>query len=381
MVMRLPSTALGGLFSSTVLQPIEEGFPRKGLCMNVEHLLSLTIPDLEGMAESALGQHYPALRDICNALNQHKNLWGQEDVRRTNYYHLRMMQSIALLLLLGKGGGKWLAYSIWDVRGTVLDYFDGTNRGALNGGEARRFLEYLLTFKRQHDFLENDLDTLLTDIVDDYPDLGPHNFTNDTAWFTGFRRFAKGLRHRSAVYAHGKPIGHFTLANKMKDLYYDELARLIDRLSAGIAEDAQKDGKRGRKKLSAALNEARVHLDKATAALNEAWSHCHPYVDQERKRGGLEHIFDTEEVKANRIGQFVHSYLLTLRMHGESDADTHYLSLLDGYNYREALASDPWFEAKIDALIAGLELIRGEEMPIIERELNARIGRDVWTRQ
>ena len=56
MVMRLPSTALGGLFSSTVLQPIEEGFPRKGLCMNVEHLLSLTIPDLEGMAESCVCQ-------------------------------------------------------------------------------------------------------------------------------------------------------------------------------------------------------------------------------------------------------------------------------------------------------------------------------------
>lgn len=349
--------------------------------MNLELLLSLKITDLEAMAELELGQHYVALRDFCIEFDLPRSLWRKEDVRDSNYYQLRMMQSIALLLLLCKGNGKWKGYSIWDVKGTVLEYFEGANRSALKVGEPRRLLEYLLAYKRQHDFLENDIDTLLTEIVDRYPDLGPHNFTNDTAWFAEFRRFAKGLRHRSEVYAHGKPIGHFTLADKMKDLYYDELALLIHRLSAGIAKDAHQDGERGRKKLSAALNEACAHLDKATAALSEAWSHCRPYIDQERKRGGLEHIFDVEEVKASRIGQFVRSYLLTLRMHGESDAETHYLSLLKGYNYYESLASDPWFEAKIDALISGLELITGEEMPVIERELNARIGRDVWTRQ
>jgi hypothetical protein len=116
-------------------------------------------------------------------------------------------------------------------------------------------------------------------------------------------------------------------------------------------------------------------------ALGRAWSHCCTYVDLERKRGQLEHIFDPEVVKAARIGQFVRSYLLTLRMHGESDPDTHYLSLLEGFKYYDALAADPDFEAKIDALIEALEWVSSKELATIEREVNALIERDVWTRQ
>lgn len=347
--------------------------------MEQDALMAITISDLEAMPEDDLRMQWAKTRDFLNAQDQPRRLWRKEDVRDGNYYHLRMMQAIALLILLGKW--KWQTYSISDVGGPTLEYFERANLSPLNSDEPRQFLAYLLDFKRQHESLEYKIDNLLLKIVDTCPDLGSHNFKDDPDWFAYFRRFAKGLRHRSVLYAHGKPLDNYEVALQMKDLYYDELALLIHRLSRGIQEDARRDGERGRKKLFAALEEASAHLEKASEALGQAWSHCRPYIDMERKRGQLEHIFDPEVVKAARIGQFVRSYLLTLRMHGESDPDTHYLSLLEGFKYYDALAADPDFEAKIDALIEGLEWVCSKELATIEREVNVLIGRDVWTRQ
>jgi hypothetical protein len=363
----------------TVCQRCIGSYSIKDSKMNRESFMSLTIGDLEAKDEPELRQNWAEIRDFCNDIDRPRSLWRKEDVRDGDYYHLRMLQAIALLILLGKW--KWQSFSMSDAAGPMLEYFKRANQAPLNGNEPRQFLEYLLAFKRENGALENDIDSLLTKIVDSCPDLGKHNFRDDPEWYAYFRRFAKGLLHRSEVYFHGKPIDNFVLAGKLKDLYYDELARLLDRLAWGINADAASDGERGRRMLSEALHEAADHLKNASESLNRAWSHCRPYVDLERKRCGLEHVFDAEEVKAAQIGQFVRSYLLTMRMHGESDPDSHYLSLLEGYNYHEQLASDPNYEAKIDALIEGLELMTGEEVTVLEREINSLIGRDVWTRQ
>jgi len=344
--------------------------------MSAEQWMSITIDHLTEMEEEPLRQMWADIRDFCNLLDQPRRLWDEPDTRDDAYYHLRMMQALAVLILLGKW--KWTTFSMSGARSTAMEYFERANQAPLNGDEPRHFLEYLLAFKSEYAFLENSVDELLLKIVDHCPDLGRHNFKNDSGWYGSFVRFAKGLRHRSQVYAQGSPVPRCELVEKMKDLYYDALAELVDDLACEISEDAEADRGRGRVKLATALEESVGHLQNAAKSLQRAWNHCRPHTDLTRKQYQAEHIFDPEVVKKLKVRQFVHSYMLTLRMHGETaDEEPHYLSLLKGMEYRKELAKDPDFEVMIDALIDALELWTDKEAAEIERELNAMIGREV----
>lgn len=344
------------------------------MAINVSSLEALSLETLEATWRDLVRQ-----RSEAEAASRQS---GQPDrLLDGGYYRLRLQEARVLLQLIGQHGWQGRPNAFSDVRVAVMDYFKQANQGELNGTEPREFLEFLLAFKKQHTALENDIDRLLLKVVDEYPNIGQYNFKDCLEWWLKFRRFAKGLRHRSEVVVHGKAVDGHTLADRMKDLYYDDLANLLCNLASGIERDGEKDQARGRHQLAAALHEAQQHLRQASQALYTAWQHCQPHVDMERKRGRLEHVFDEEDVKAARVGQFVHSYFLTMRMHGESDAGTHNLSLLEGTSYAKEVAKDRYYEAKICALIDTFEDFWGEDAAAFERELNALIGRDVWAFQ
>lgn len=131
-----------------------------------------------------------------------------------------------------------------------MDYFERANQCELNGNEPREFLEFLLAFKKQHTVLENDIDRLLLKVVDEYPHIGQHNFIDCPEWWLKFRRFAKGLRHRSEVFVNGKAVDELLLADNIKDLYHDSLGNFLVHLASGIERDGEKDQARGRHQLA-----------------------------------------------------------------------------------------------------------------------------------
>lgn len=352
--------------------------------MNDAKLKALAATDLPAMPPSELEACWRELIRLRFEVDHAKYQPGQSDKpaqRDGCYYHLRMKEAWVLLTLIGQHDWQGRPNAISDVRVAVLDYFERANQGELNGAEPREYLEFLLGFKKQHTALENDIDRLLLKLVDEHPHIGQHNFKDCPEWWAKFRRFAKGLRHRSEVFVNGKAVDELALAERTKDLYYDTLGNFLVHLASGIERDGEKDQARGHHQLAAALQEAQQHLRQASQALYTAWKHCEPHVDLQRKYGRLEHVFDEEDVKAARVGQFVRSYFLTLRMHGESDADTHNLSLLEGTSYAKEVAKDRYYEAKICALIDTFEDLWGEDAAELEKELNALIGRDVWVFQ
>ncbi|ARV20627.1 hypothetical protein AEP_03709 [Curvibacter sp. AEP1-3] len=352
--------------------------------MTSDDLAFLTATDLEALPLSELKACWAAMRNACFDRDRERTRWGGSgrDERDGTYFHLCMKRAVAMLLLLGKHGWRDRPNAISDVRVPVLEYFERANTCALNGQEPRELLEYLLAFKKQYHAFEYDIDQLLLKIVDDYPHIGQHNFTDCPDWWAYFRRFAKGLRHRSRVFVRGESVEHYLLADSMKDLYYDELAELLHCLAQGVERDAEKDQARGRSQLASALLEAQQHLQQAQKSLQTAWKLCAPHVDMARKHGQLEHVFDEEEVKAARVGQFVYSYQLTLRMHREgSDIEVQRWSLLEGSNYHRELVKDPDFETKIYGLIAFFADFEGEDAAVLEQEINPLIERDVWTFQ
>ena len=349
--------------------------------MTTNDLHTLTATDLEALPLSELKACWAAMCGDCFERDRERTRWGGSgrDERDGAYFHLCMLRAVAMLLLLGKHGWRDRPNAISDVRVPVLDYFERANTCALNGQEPRELLEYLLAFKKQYTEFEYDIDQLLLKIVDDYPHIGQHNFIDCPDWWAYFKRFAKGLRHRSRVFVRGEPVEHYLLADRMKDLYYDELADLLRCLAQGIERDAEKDQARGRTQLASALFEAQQHLQQAQKSLQTAWKLCAPHVDMARKQGQLEHVFDEEEVKAARVGQFVYSYQLTLRMHRESsDTGGARWSLLEGFDYRKQLAKDPDFEAMIHGLIEFFADFDGEDADVLEQEVNPLLGRDVW---
>ncbi|WP_114416229.1 hypothetical protein [Marinospirillum perlucidum] len=340
--------------------------------------LKLRLKQLPAMKDEPLRKLWSETRDYCNQWDRPRTLWKEEDTRNVDYYRLRRLEAAALLLLLGRGDLK--RFSMRDAAPPILEYFKHANQAPMNEGEPRELLEFLLAFKQEYPALENDVDGLLTRIVDQCPDLLQHNFKEDPQWFRYFFGFAKGLRHRSQVYAHGKIIPQYQLVGKMQDLYYDSLAELLEALAAGLEEDGEADRGRQRIKLATALEGAGGHLRQAAESLKEAWRYCEPYVDKTRKKSQLEHIFDPDVVRNTRISHWVHGYLLGLRMQGEtSDVPVDPLSPLHGKNYPQEIAKDPDFEGMVAALIPALSLWTGQEEKELEQEINALIQRDVGT--
>ena len=350
--------------------------------MHPQKLMKLSIRDLEKLDESHLRQTWADIRDHCSQFDQPRRLWGKEDRRDADYYHLQYMQTVAFLILFGKY--EWRKpFSMADAGASMMTFFEGANEGRVHEHEVREFLEYLLSFKQAYRDLEYEVDVRLLRIVDECEGIAAQTYENDpdsAAWYENFIRFAKGLRHRSRITLHGEQVGGYILAERLKDLYYDKLAEFVGDLAYGIEEDAKKDRERGRTRLADALESSVHHLKKAQEALEDSWRQCKPHTDLNKKRYGTENIFDPEITRRAKVGQFVHSYMLTLRMHNET-GEAHYLSLLKGMDYKEECRKDPDFEAMIEGLLDGFELMFAgyeKEMAEVEAELNALIGRDVW---
>jgi hypothetical protein len=67
------------------------------------------------------------------------------------------------------------------------------------------------------------------------------------------------------------------LAEKIGDLYYDNLADLLEKLSKKLEKDGFADQKRGRTKLANSLFEASKHIQKAQREIEISWKVSEPH--------------------------------------------------------------------------------------------------------
>ncbi len=337
---------------------------------------NLSLEVVGAMQSKALGKLWSEVRDACNRADRPRSLWGAKDERDACYYSLRRIEAAALLVLLGRKALD--RFSMRDVTPPVLEYFSYADSHPMIDEQPRELLEFFLAAKQSFPELENNIDDLLIDIAEQNPGLARHNFQDDPLWLKEFYSFAKGLRHRSQVYVLGKAIPHHQLTDKMKDLYYDELSALISALAGEIERNAKWDRGLMRPKLAAVLDNAAGHLKRAAEDLDQAWDICEPYVDLTRKKMAMEHVFDREHISNCDVSRWVHSYMLSLRMQGESGREVSYLSPLEGVDYQQRLQQDGLFEQRITALIPALSLWTGLEEWELECEVNRLIGRDLY---
>lgn len=104
---------------------------------------------------------------------------------------------------------------------------------------------------------------------------GSHGFEGIERHFESIREFfAVGdhFKHTSTV----KGIGfdNRELAQRVGDLYYDDLAYFLEELSKKIQHDANADRERGRKKLSDALDACASHITQSAEPMQQAWRVC-----------------------------------------------------------------------------------------------------------
>ena len=284
-----------------------------------------------------------------------------------------------LITMLGNHNEKY--YSMRDIR--AEKYFQKANEMPLNGSEPRAFLEFLLEAK-QYTLIEDEIDRLIVKIIDNNPHLKQHNFsqtTEDMRFFDSVAEFANRTRYRSEIYVEGKAIDVGSqLAFYLKNIYYDELASFMDSLAWFVlADNADTEEARGRKALADELRESAKYIELAKEHLRKAGELLTPHINPHIKRSRSENIFDPDIVKKAKVSQFVHSYMLTLRMLNEAEAgDTGDYERLEGIDYAREVANDPDYEAMIAGLIEALAVWRGEDTSQIEREINRIIKRDVW---
>ena len=106
-------------------------------------------------------------------------------------------------------------------------------------------------------------------------DSGNHGFEGIESHFETIREFfalGNHFKHTSCV--KGVGLSNVALANRVGDLYYDDMAAFLEALSSKINSDAQADKERGRVKLFEALKESAEHLYISASAINRAWGIC-----------------------------------------------------------------------------------------------------------
>jgi predicted esterase YcpF (UPF0227 family) len=106
-------------------------------------------------------------------------------------------------------------------------------------------------------------------------DNGNHGFEGIENHFETIREFfslGKHFKHTSHV--KGVGLSNVELANRVGDLYYDDMAVFLEVLSSKINLDAQADKKRARVKLFKALSESAKHLQISADSINSAWDIC-----------------------------------------------------------------------------------------------------------
>ena len=106
-------------------------------------------------------------------------------------------------------------------------------------------------------------------------DGGSHSFDNVERHLEDIRRFfavGKQFKHTSKVKGVGFELEE--LANRTGDLYYDNLAYFLGKLSAKLESDAKADRVRGRKKLAQNLFASAASLQQSSQEINKAWQVC-----------------------------------------------------------------------------------------------------------
>lgn len=104
---------------------------------------------------------------------------------------------------------------------------------------------------------------------------GSHSFEGIERHFETIREFfAAGEHFKHTTTVKGVGLDNKELANRVGDLYYDNLTEFLEFLSQKIALDANADRNRGRKRLADALDESAKYLAKSAKHISEAWEIC-----------------------------------------------------------------------------------------------------------
>jgi len=120
---------------------------------------------------------------------------------------------------------------------------------------------------------------------------GSHSFDGIERHFETIREFfavGEHFKHTPTVKGVGLP--NDVLAERIGDLYYDDLALFLKALSEKLSSDAEADRQRGRAKLADSLAESASLLNKSSMAIEEAWEVC----SMPTIRWMIEHGFNKE---------------------------------------------------------------------------------------
>lgn len=104
---------------------------------------------------------------------------------------------------------------------------------------------------------------------------GSHSFDGIERYLEDIRRFfavGKQFKHTQKVKGVGFELEE--LANRTGDLYYDNLAHFLEKLSQKIESDAKADKARGRKKLAQNLSKSASFLQQSSQEMKNAWNKC-----------------------------------------------------------------------------------------------------------
>jgi len=104
---------------------------------------------------------------------------------------------------------------------------------------------------------------------------GNHSFEGIDRHFEAIRAFfAVGNHFKHTTKVKGVGFELEKLANRVGDLYYDNLAHFLEELSLKIENDAKADKKRGRKKLAKHLFDSASLLKQSSKEISKAWDIC-----------------------------------------------------------------------------------------------------------
>jgi len=104
---------------------------------------------------------------------------------------------------------------------------------------------------------------------------GSHSFEGIERHFERIRAFfAVGDHFKHTPTVKGVGLPNDVLADRIGDLYYDDLAQFLKTLSNKLSSDAKADRKRGRGKLADSLAKSAALLDKSSMAIEDAWEVC-----------------------------------------------------------------------------------------------------------
>ena len=106
-------------------------------------------------------------------------------------------------------------------------------------------------------------------------DGGSHSFYGVERHFENIRRFfAVGDYFKHTQIIKGVGLSNKEVADRVGDLYYDNMAEFLKHLSDKLHVDAIADEKRGRKKLANHLKNGSKQIQKAQTEIQNAWDIC-----------------------------------------------------------------------------------------------------------